>query len=454
MTQEIIIKDVRCFAGKQRFNVRPLTFLIGENSTGKSTILGCVQTVANAISAEINFNTEPYRMGSFSEICRRASKSTHTRSAFLLGFTTEKFYGEAVDVLLEFREAGSEPIVSSITLQFSKGGKIVFLVSEKKNMHFVTNIEQQSKNSFTIALDSLDRQIRIIDFILRDILVDFLRDAQEQNPVERALAQFLFEKTAQTKDTLLSVWRSKKNRFFYKVLFYEMLNTISMAPIRSKPQRTYDPVSETQTPEGSDVPMYLMRLERTDATELKSIQKQLAKFGRASGLFRAVSVRTYGTGMNEPFQLQIKIRDTQYDNIVDVGYGVSQVLPILVRILSKHDSTMLLQQPEVHLHPRGQAELASQFISAIKERKQGFIIETHSDYMIDRARIEIRAGRIKCEDVSLIYLEPNGNRVNVHNISFDEVGNMRNVPSTYRKFFLRESESLLGIEDINHVSNY
>ena len=67
--------------------------------------------------------------------------------------------------------------------------------------------------------------------------------------------------------------------------------------------------------------------------------------------------------------------------------------------------------------------------------------------MIDRARIEIRKGTIRHEDVSLIYLEPNGRVVKVHNIRFDKMGNMEGVPPHYREFFLKETDRLMGFED-------
>ena len=65
-----------------------------------------------------------------------------------------------------------------------------------------------------------------------------------------------------------------------------------------------------------------------------------------------------------------------------------------------------MQQPEVHLHPRGQAELSSLLVDLVRQREHKFIVETHSDYMVNRARIEIMNKRIAPEDVSLIYLEP------------------------------------------------
>ena len=108
---------------------------------------------------------------------------------------------------------------------------------------------------------------------------------------------------------------------------------------------------------------------------------------------------------------------------------------------------LLLQQPEVHLHPRAQAALSSLLAQLASQRSQSFIVETHSDYMIDRARIEIRRGNIKKDDVSLIYLEPKNNVVKVHNIRFDEMGNMIGVPPHFRDFFLLESDRLMGFEE-------
>ena len=67
--------------------------------------------------------------------------------------------------------------------------------------------------------------------------------------------------------------------------------------------------------------------------------------------------------------------------------------------------------------------------------------------MIDRARIEIRKGTINPEDVSLIYLEPKGRVVKVHNISFDKMGNMVGVPTHYRGFFMKEYRRLMGFEE-------
>lgn len=448
MIKELIIKDVRCFAGEQRINIRPLTFLVGENSTGKSTALGCFHVLANIHKFSSNgggladFNQEPYRMGSFHDIARRYESSSEVK--FSLGWKLEA-ENTPLEVLFEFEEYNSEPSLSVITILFSQGGKIVIKVDRTGNQ------KNQPRMGPVIGLDVEDADEGMIEikisleesfFTLRNLIfyLHILLENEQPDTNSNILRKFLLEK--------FSI--SDKPKYldkYIRQLFPDMPKVVSIAPIRSKPQRTYDPLSEIQTPEGSDVPMFLMRLKRTGDKREKQILKALADFGKQSGLFDAVDVKPYGKGMNEPFQLQVKVRNVNA-NILDVGYGVSQLLPILVRIFTALSPTyFLLQQPEVHLHPRGQAELASLFITSISKHERKFIIETHSDYMVKRARIEIRNKRISPDDVSLVYFEPEGSQINVHNIEFDEAGNLLNTPDSYQQFFLDESDRFLGFKD-------
>ena len=75
------------------------------------------------------------------------------------------------------------------------------------------------------------------------------------------------------------------------------------------------------------------------------------------------------------------------------------------------------------------------------------VIETHSDYMIDRLRADIRKGvHLKPEDVSLLFLERLGVETIIHQINIDALGNLDGVPLAFRKFTLDEERKLLGIE--------
>ena len=129
-----------------------------------------------------------------------------------------------------------------------------------------------------------------------------------------------------------------------------------------------------------------------------------------------------------------------------MGYGLSQVLPLITE-LSRPDALpiSLVQQPEVHLHPRTQAALGSLFCQMAEEDHQ-LIVETHSDHMVNRIRMDIRDGttRLTNDDVSTLYFERHGAGVKIHSLKLDEQGNIDALPS-YGKFFMEEINRQLRI---------
>ena len=132
---------------------------------------------------------------------------------------------------------------------------------------------------------------------------------------------------------------------------------------------------------------------------------------------------------------------------MDVGYGVSQVLPVLIELLREDHATMfLLQQPEVHLHPMAQAALGSLFCQVANWTRQ-ILVETHSDYIIDRVRMDVRDKKtnLKPEDVSILYFEPDGLDVKIHSLELDEDGNIMNAPPGYGQFFMDEMRRSIGL---------
>ena len=431
---EFVLKDVRCFADEQTLRLRPLTFLVGENSTGKSTVLGCLHVLAKTarqMHRPPNFNEPPYQMGSFRDIVRRRRPLNDN---FELGMTLQDSKSRLkyhYRVTLSERQGGTEPLVTRQSWRFPNG-RIECEHQNHKSDKRLEDMEVTKKDSengpvFNIKFSAGIRGFNLFDW--------FYFTKAEPESAGGDLHKFLKN----------AFPRSRAN--FFRTI---EKTTMSIAPLRSKPQRTYDPMAEIPDPAGADIPFRLMNMARNRKKSWGSLRSALIDFGRASGMFGDIQMRQFGKPGSDPFQLEVKAQGPKV-NLIDVGYGVSQILPILVNILESSRRMLLIQQPEVHLHPRAQAALASLLVKRLAESAhgdQGFVIETHSDYMIDRARIEIRRGTIGPDDVSLVYLDQTRNNgVRVHNIAFDGMGNMKGAPPGYRKFFLRETDRMLGFED-------
>lgn len=223
------------------------------------------------------------------------------------------------------------------------------------------------------------------------------------------------------------------------------------APVRSKPRRTYDPTRLTHEPGGDDIPTYLASLASRRESQWAQFKTALDKFGTESGLFNEIDVHFFGQTASDPFRLQIREHGatptSPARNLIDVGYGVSQVLPVITELLRPEAfPVFLFQQPEVHLHPTAQAALGSLFCRVAAPERL-LVVETHSDYLLDRVRMDVRdgVGNIGPEDVSILFFEQSGSKVGIHPIRVDRLGNVLDAPLSYRRFFMEEVERSLGL---------
>ena len=453
------LKNVRCFNSEQTLRIRPITLLVGENSAGKSTVLGSYSALVSAFGGRpFNLNKEPYKMGTFDDIISKSRKSNE-------GFALSMEYAgdeDTVTYKYVFIPGAGAKSYSKVIYEFRSGGSITFIVRPHTS----------SNKPFKILLDEFCQVKKVKDNFVIQVKSE-MKHFPSMMPllVNGALFTPQKKKTKHVQDFL--VFCEKKMGFVRNIMLLMMLeNIVSIAPARSKPQRTYDSTNEMITPEGppniasaiaeydpaggtimpegDDVPGTLARLVRAKDGAWNSLQESFKKFGVSSGMFKDISIKTFGNTMSDPFQIQIKTGRHKV-NITDVGYGVSQLLPILMRVVAQQDSEecarLLLQQPEMHLHPKAQAELASLLVEFAKDGEGlNYLIETHSDYIVDRIAVEIRRGRISPDNVSLVYCESKNGNVKIHNIEFDKQGNRINVPKGYREFFMRETDRVLGLE--------
>jgi hypothetical protein len=133
----------------------------------------------------------------------------------------------------------------------------------------------------------------------------------------------------------------------------------------------------------------------------------------------------------------------------DVGIGISQVLPVLVMAYGSQEKLLAMEQPEIHLHPALQAELGDVFIeAALGQRRNTFILETHSEHLILRIMRRMRETYLKKEtglppvtpaEVSVLYAEPDGARSIVREMPLNELGELvKSWPGGFFEESLRE----------------
>ena len=432
------LENVRCFEGEQTPRIRPITLLVGENSTGKSTVLGCYDALAQFFNQDLD--EESYPMDMFSNMARKMPKKNGKK--FMLGV---KYMNGDQSISCKYvftaKEEGAKPSVSKMIYAFHSGESITL------------NFEDYPPNKSSTALES-SRHTPSNGHVQQD-KDNFVVWKRLGNTHPISLFSALPELFRDSKDNatkeLLKVLDEKEDILASMMLLWRDEKIVNIAPVRSKPKRNYDPTDAMIASEGDKALISLMQLKRQKDPRWNFLRDGLREFGADSGMFKDINIRHLGKLVSDPSQIQVTI-GTHGVNIIDVGYGVSQLLPILVRMIAekKHKKIprFLVQQPEVHLHPKAQAELASLLVKFAEDGKgQNYLIETHSDYIVNRIAVEIRCKRISPDNVSLVYHEPKNGNIQIHNIEFDEQGNLTNAPKGYRKFFMKETNRFLGLEE-------
>ena len=335
MALELRFQGIRCFSEPQEAEIRPITLLVGENSSGKTTFLAICE-VAYAglrLDRELPFNEAPFSLGSYDQIASQRGTKAGRAKSFSVTVALEGVE-HAGSVFQEFVSYNGQPSIQRWRLtvrdvvfeaQWSPGVEecSIFLKGNAGESEFPLG-----KHRLDDAISTRSNWAPLVAaFAPRPVL-----DSAELMALQESQA---------------AISGAFKSRPY------------ALAPIRTSPQRTYDPVLADPRPEGSHVPMLLAGLSRSESHKpWKTLQSALNKFGKSSGLFEGIDVVNKGKKHSDPFQLGVKSGGPTF-NLIDVGYGVSQALPILVDSLQRAtgNGLLLLQQPEVHLHPRAQAEL-------------------------------------------------------------------------------------------------
>lgn len=214
-----------------------------------------------------------------------------------------------------------------------------------------------------------------------------------------------------------------------------------LGPLREYPQRIYTWGGEKPTDVGLKgelaIPALLAGkndnvIANTGKGRHKPLQKAIAEALVKLGVAHSFEAKPLVQG---GIQYEVRLRHTKNSYpvlITDIGIGVSQVLPVLVLCYYvPMGSTIILEQPELHLHPSVQSALADVFIDVIEKRNIQLIIESHSEHLLRRLQRRIAEEQIDIHKTALYFCDAPDGVSKIQSLEVDPLGNIRNWPQSF-----------------------
>lgn len=416
---------------------------MGENSTGKTSILYLLKFLSDSeFWQRPSFNTKEIQLGSYSEIANQNSSKSYFRfGIFENDISSSGKHSRYRAVLITFKNENGLPNVSKFNY-ISDNYNVAAIIEEKKIQYIYKEVEiKQNKAS------------NIRDFF-RNWIVESDKDSGKE-----VYSSIEFETEFPKPLPLLALMRFvdtfvkrenkeghshivKKTKGFttesFLPSFFQKFCWI--APIRAKPEPTYSFHGMTRTSEGDHIPYLLLNLLKDDM-----VRSSIESFGIKGGLFESIDTFRFGEDSTSPFELDITLNNKKH-KISNVGYGVSQILPFITEALLPEYAWYAIQQPEIHLHPRAQAALGDFIYKIHLSEHKIFAFETHSEYLIDRFRININKNQKAKINSQVLFFERTDNGNIVTPIEIDDKGRYSEYqPDAFTDFFINEEIELLEV---------
>ena len=408
MISRLRVRNFRCLADTGELEIRPLTFLVGPNSSGKSSLLQILtmlrQTVVSAeISNPLVANGPLVEAGAYPD--------------FVFGHDARR----DVEIEIESPEVGQwvGPIFFRAVFGYDvEATEILLRASEfRKGDDLVLAVRADAGGKHHGELTFVENGER---------------KTQGFAGVERA--RFWFRPSDPALGAEIGRLCDAGRRIPPEVWFVRHLTAMAyIGPVREPFERAYimrGPPEDVGV-KGEKAADVLWAAQRSQKGMLARVAEKtrewLAKLKMADGY------RLDSLGESNQYRVLLTDPSTGLEvNAADVGFGASQTLPIIVQSFYKMPGgAMLLEQPEIHLHPRAQSLLGDLFIEAAEGRDRTFIIETHSEHILARVRRRIAEGRVSRNDVAIYYFEPAADGTQIREVTLNGNGQYVDFPEGF-----------------------
>lgn len=426
MINGLTLRNFRAFK-EQSFSFAKLNIFIGKNNSGKSSALSAINVIAQTIKQQDLDGTPlilngPYdKLGTFIDVVH----GNNPRRRIGIDIDFDNFL-----LRTEYKYRTQRRQIELASFELTGGGKPITKFVQRKDAYAIQIGGDAYEKLFP---DAPKRRPRFRNFW--PVRLAALRPTLSR-PDERSTPQYIQARRAE--NSLMTA----------RMILEDHLNNFdSLSPFRDQPQRTYLYSGETARQigtSGSNTAAMLAADSAKRGSQRKNLVDGISQWFEYTGIAQGLSVVSLTP---RHFELCLVSNDGTQHNICDVGFGCSQVLPVLTAGLNlfhndspSRERTLIVQEPEIHLHPNAQAAMGSFFVSLVREPGQVFI-ETHSDNLVLRVARHVALGDIDPTDVAIFFVSDVGeNRVT--RISLTETGAFK--PEFPEGFFpQRQAESLL-----------
>lgn len=439
--RRIKVKNFKCFSDEQDLELGRLTLLTGANSTGKSSlmysVLGALQSprFPFAYSANGRF----VNMGNFSEIVFGHDKDREMEIGFSL---TEKGFNIDIDTLWKNDEVNDQPQLCKYEAHSPIFDMIIVPNHESNETEYLLTLDYR-------PLRSLNLPERIRELVLANLyrVAEEYKSFHNGEDVSDKLRAGLEDHTV-VKDTPLKLEGNKISCYddVQALVAYSQVSEIIRHKIkdyksrmnfissyRLKGERIYleeDLDNGKIQASGKGFVNQLLHWRESNRENYEALVGAM----RSMGLLYDIEPKRIGGGQ---FRVGVSVhKESPLASLSDVGFGISQLLPVVVGDIELGEgSTLFTAQPEIHLHPNAQANYADYMISQLVHGKN-YVVETHSEYLLNRIRLAIVKGALKEEDVSIYYLSQEKDSTKVYPVQFTKSGQIIGAPKDFFETYM------------------